>query len=132
MKGVRAQSWDILLIDDEAVILLAISNFLKQHEYSVLTAQRSWEALKQLEENKVGLILLDVNLSGEEGVSLMPLIRQNHPGIPIILYTGMPEEDKNLQTLLGKGANGYVNKAQPPEDLLLAIEKVQNENSGLP
>ena len=125
----RIQSWDILLIDDEAVVLLAVSNFLKQHDYSVLTAQSAWQALTMLEENKVELILLDVNLSGEEGLSLMPCIKQHYPNIPIILYTGMPREDKQVMNLLAHGAIGYINKEQPPADLLVAVRGIQGGRS---
>jgi DNA-binding response OmpR family regulator len=119
--------WDILLIDDEIDLLLVIGNFLRGHKLTVLTAQDSTHALKQLDENQVGLIVLDVNLAGEDGLQLMPFIKRNYPTLPIVLYTGLEHDDVQVKKMLANGATCYVNKGQPPAALLFAIREIRGE-----
>ena len=119
--------WYVLLIDDETDVLLVIGDFLRHHGFSVLTAQNSGHALKQLDENKVRLIILDINLAGEDGVRLLPFIRLNYPAVPVVLYTGLAHDDIQVKTMLAKGATCYVNKGQPTSELLFAIREIRGE-----
>jgi DNA-binding response OmpR family regulator len=116
--------YDILLVDDEANLLFIISDLLRIHGFSVVTAQNGASALKQL-ENKIGIIILDLNLAGEDGLGLMDYFRSQHPDVPIILYTGLIHDHRQVGIMLQRGASSYVNKAQPIEALLSAINEVR-------
>jgi len=67
------------------------------------------------------VIVLDVNLNGESGVVLMKFLKRNHPGTPVILYTGMQHDDESIQNMLQNGAQQYVRKGTM-EELLKAVE----------
>jgi DNA-binding response OmpR family regulator len=120
--------YDILLVDDEANLLSIVGDLLRIHGFSVITAQNGGSALKQL-ENKVGLIILDLNLAGEDGLGLMDYFKSKNPQIPIILYTGLIHDHRQVATMLLRGAACYVNKAQPIEALLSAINDVRAKRS---
>jgi DNA-binding response OmpR family regulator len=76
-------------------------------------------------DHKVGLILLDVNLGGENGLQLLDFIKLNHPDLPVILYTGMTHDNEQVRAMLDRAANCYVTKGQPFHDLLSAINAIR-------
>lgn len=115
---------DVLIIDDEADILLVVGDYLRRNGLTVITAQDTSRALAQLDENKVRAIVLDLRLAkDEDGRDLMSFLKHNHPAVGIIIYTGLPHDDKEVQDMLAKGASGYVSKGPELQELLFAIKK---------
>ena len=124
--------FDVLLVDDERDVLLFTGNYLRSRGYLVLVASDATHAMRQL-ENKVGLVVLDINLAGEDGLHLMYYLRHNHPEIPIIIYTGLPHDHRQVRAMLKRGAACYVHKtfsilSISEQDLLFAIEKIQERS----
>ena len=115
---------DILLVDDESELLLIVGDLLRTKGFDVITAPNAQRAMQQLDENKVGLVILDINLAGEDGVRFMSFIKLNHPEVPVMLYTGLSHDEQQVQTMLAQGATCYVNKGQTPADLLFAVQQV--------
>jgi DNA-binding response OmpR family regulator len=120
----QKQFWDILLIDDESELLLCLGELLRTEGFEVITATDAGRAMVQLDENTIGVVVLDRNLAGEDGLRLMSYLKVNHPSVPMILYTGMPHEDEHVQTMLALGAACYVSKAQHPNELIAAIRQI--------
>jgi len=118
------RDFDVLIVDDEKDILHLAGDYLRANGLTVLTAMDADRAMRQLDENKVAVIILDVNLAGEDGLSLMKFIKPNHPDIPIIIYTGLTHDDKQVKAMLANGANCYVDKSQPKEALLFAVREL--------
>jgi DNA-binding response OmpR family regulator len=129
-KTAAAQSaYDILIVDDDVVVLLIIGESLRAEKLSVLTAQNASRAMQQL-ENKIRLIVLDVNLNGEDGLQLLDFLKINHPEIPIIIYTGLPHDRQEIIAMLKRGATCYIHKARSINeksihDLTFAIKTIR-------
>ena len=115
-------------MDDEADLLLTLGDLLRVKGYNVLVASDASHALKQIEQ-KVSLIILDINLAGEDGLQLMDFLKANRPQVPIILYTGMSHDDDQVKSFLERGASSYVSKGEPVASLLFAIEQLQRRPS---
>lgn len=111
----------ILFVDDEGDWRFMSSTYLKEAGYDVLTAKNGSEALLISSGVELDLIILDVNLNGENGVVLMKFLKRNHPDVPVILYTGMQHDDESIQSMIDAGAAQYVRKGTM-EDLLKAVE----------
>lgn len=132
LPGKKAEGqpvYDFLLIDDDADTLLLTGECLRAENFSVLTAQNASRAMQQL-ENKVRLIVLDLNLDGEDGLQLLDFIKMNHPEIPIIIYTGLPHESRQVTAMLQRGATCYVHKGmtinqKAIQDLTFAIKIIR-------
>ena len=79
----------ILLVDDEEDHLVITSRFLESQGFVCLRADRGWEALRLLEENKVDLVLLDLHMPGMDGYCLAENIlgRDSLKSIPIIAFS---------------------------------------------
>ena len=115
--------YDILLIDDEPQVLLTVGELLRAKGYQVLVASDATHALRELEENKALLILLDVNLAGQDGIELMKVLRHNYPETPVVLHTGMDHDSKQIDGMLKAGAAAYLEKKDGPPGLLYAVRE---------
>ena len=105
----------ILFVDDEPEIRSLVATSLQGAGYEVLTAADATEAMSLAEGVSLGLIILDLNLSGESGLALMKFLKRNYPSVPIILYTGHEHDDQQVATMLEKGAHRYVRKGTVEE-----------------
>ena len=81
----------ILIIDDDFAVQTSLSLLLDQNNYETVTASNPEEALEVIKEEKLDLIILDMNFTmettGEEGLALLKNIKNLLPTIPVILIT---------------------------------------------
>ena len=101
----------VLFIDDDPDWRNAASVALEGAGYGVITAKDASEAMEKGEGSKLGLIVLDLNLAGESGLTLMKYLRHNCPGVPILLFTGLDHDDSTVQAMLDEGADQYMRKS---------------------
>ena len=111
----------ILMVDDDPGILDVVSDFLGKHGYLVETAGDAREMEQALERGPVDLIVLDVMLPGEDGLSIAR--RLSGEGPPIIMLSAMGEE---IDRILGLelGADDYLAKPCSPRELLARVRAV--------
>jgi two-component system, OmpR family, response regulator len=112
----------ILIVDDNLEMLELVSRFLKKEGYRVSEAPNGREMKKILSNSQIDLILLDLMLPGEDGLTLCRDIRADS-NIPIIMLTAKGEE---IDKVLGfkMGADDYVPKPFSTPELLARIEAV--------
>ena len=115
----------ILFVDDEQDWRLVVGNFLEEAGFQVVTAKDATEALRRMETLELEGIVLDLNLGGESGLFLMELLKQKHPGVPILVYTGMDLEPPVIQSILQQGAKQYLRKGSMKE-LCETLSKMVN------
>ena len=113
----------ILFVDDDKEWRFMVATWLGDAGYEVLTAADATEALNMREGTDLGLIILDLDLAGENGVVLMRFMKQNHPDVPIILFTGLSHDDDAILGMLQQGAYQYVRKG-PQADLVRAVQMI--------
>jgi DNA-binding response OmpR family regulator len=70
------------------------------------------------------LVVLDIGLGGEDGLKLLCDIKAGHPDTQVVMLTGMGFVEDLLEEAQEKGANGYVSKGLPMDELLLEINRV--------
>jgi DNA-binding response OmpR family regulator len=116
----------ILFVDDEPEWRLIPGTALRDAGYEVITAKDVFETGLQSYGMKLDLIILDVNLGSENAPGLMRLLKEGHPGVPILLYTALEPEDSAVQAMMNQGANGYLRKGAM-KDLLACVNKVIGE-----
>jgi DNA-binding response OmpR family regulator len=113
-------SKQVLLIDDDKTWLELAGLALQHAGYDVLTAHNATDALEKAGEGNPGLIVLDLNLAGESGLTLMNYLKRNHPEAAILLVTGMDHDDSTIRSMLDLGADQYLRKGSM-EELLVTI-----------
>ena len=107
-------------MDDDKDWRDVVTGILQDAGYEVLTAKNATVAMRRTEDVKLDLIILDLDLDGEDGLMLMKFCKRNQPDVPIILYTGPRHDDDAILQMLKQGAHQYVRKG-PMEDLCKAV-----------
>jgi len=112
----------ILLVDDERDIREPLAAYLTRNNVRVTKAENAAAARQMLSAYAIDLVLLDIMMPGEDGLSLAGFIRATTP-IPIILLTAKTEE---MDRVVGLeiGADDYVTKPFSPRELLARIKAV--------
>ena len=120
----------ILVVDDDREICSLVSQFLSRHSLRVSTARDGAEMLRTLEVSRIDLVILDLMLPGEDGLSLCRKLRAQG-SIPVIMLTAMGEE---IDRILGleMGADDYLAKPFNPRELLARVRAVLRRVGALP
>jgi DNA-binding response OmpR family regulator len=118
----------ILLVDDERDIRDPLAAYLGKNEVRVTKAENAAAAREILAVHAIDLVLLDIMMPGEDGLSLARFLRATTQ-IPVILLTAKAEE---MDRILGLeiGADDYVIKPFSPRELLARIKAVLRRTSG--
>ncbi|MCM1157982.1 MAG: response regulator transcription factor [Bacteroidales bacterium] len=110
----------ILVCDDDREIVEAISIYLKQEGYKVISAYNGREALAVMKEENIHLIILDIMMPELDGIHALLKLRESS-SIPVILLSAKSEDaDKILG--LNVGADDYVTKPFNPLELVARVK----------
>lgn len=112
----------ILVVDDDREIRSLVAQFLKRHGFRVDTAADGAAMFRMLDGGRFDLVVLDLMLPGEDGLSLCRRLR-NDSNLPIIMLTAMGEEADRVIGL-EMGADDYLPKPFGPRELLARIRSV--------
>ena len=112
----------ILLVDDERSIREPLATYLTRNGFRVTQAADAGQARERLHGYAIDLIILDVMMPGEDGLSLCRHIRETSE-LPVILLTAMAEETDRIVGL-EMGADDYVVKPFSPRELVARIKVV--------
>ena len=120
----------ILVVDDHRDIRDLLARFLVKHGFRASVAETAAAARRTLQAADIDLIVLDIMMPGEDGLSLTRYVRETK-GIPVILLTAMGEETDRIVGL-EVGADDYVGKPFNPRELLARIKAVLRRAQTLP
>ncbi len=112
----------ILIVDDDRDIRSLLADYLDGHGYSTLMAADGNAMWAALDSNQVDLVVLDLNLPGDDGLTLCRNLRAKSM-MPVIMLTARSEP---LDRILGleMGADDYLPKPFEPRELLARIRSV--------
>ena len=112
-------TYNLLVVDDDERIRNLLSQYLVKEGFIVSTASGAEEARKKIQLIKFDLIILDIMMPGDDGLTLTKEIRDNSD-IPIILLTAKSGTDSKIEGL-EIGADDYLTKPFNPKELLLRV-----------
>ncbi len=112
----------ILVVDDDAPILLLMRSLLREFGFEPLTAASGEEALEAARRDRPALVLLDLNMPGMNGEEVVRALRNESTEgrLPILIVSGAPVSAKELHEL---DADGAVLK---PFDVPALIEQIRS------
>jgi two-component system, OmpR family, response regulator len=120
----------IALVDDHRDIRDLVSKYLGQHGYRVSVAENGAALRRLLERSAPDLVVLDIMMPGEDGLSVCRHLRST-TNLPIIFLTAMAEETERIIGL-EIGADDYLTKPFNPRELLARIKAVLRRVNSLP
>jgi len=97
----------VLCIDDNQDVLKSVAEVLQGSGYSTLTALSGNQGLRLLFQNSVDLVVLDYEMPGMKGDLVAQAIRRSKPEVPILLFTGIPDD---IPGSVRQNVNGVVSK----------------------
>ncbi|MFL2816107.1 MAG: response regulator [Alphaproteobacteria bacterium] len=112
-------TYNLLVVDDDERIRNLLSQYLIKEGFIVTTASGAEQARKKIQLIKFDLIILDIMMPGDDGLTLTKEIRDNSD-IPIILLTAKSGTDSKIEGL-EVGADDYLTKPFNPKELLLRV-----------
>ncbi len=107
---------NIMLVDNEAEFLDAITYWLETKEHRVHVFYTGSEALEAIKKNPPDIIFLDIYMPDMDGLEVLKKIREFNSTIPVIIITGYPKEEK-MHEALSMGAAGFFPKTINFEEL---------------
>lgn len=120
----------ILVVDDHREIRELLSKYLRQHGLRVTTAEGGEAMRKVLHSSAIDLIVLDIMMPGEDGLTLCRHLRETTE-LPVIMLTAVAE-DTDRVIGLEMGADDYITKPFNPRELLARIKAVLRRTQSLP
>src|SRR3982074_2104060 len=124
----NADNRRILIIDDERPILLTLEALLGRHGYQPETAATASYGLRRLKEISPAVVLLDLQLPDAQGLDMLGQIRDEHPGIQVIILTAHDSLNNAIESIK-RGAYHFISKPYAPEELISLIEKALEKTS---
>ena len=115
----------ILVVDVDDRIRELVKQYLEENNFLVTTAVDALDAKKKLEIIKFDILILDIMMPGESGLSLTKEMKKNNQ-TPIILLTAKGETGDRIHGL-ELGADDYLGKPFEPKELLLRIKNILNK-----
>jgi two-component system OmpR family response regulator len=127
ISSMTSSTQTILIVEDDQQTRELISRYLQEHAFSVSAVTNGKEMDRYLSQNRVDLIVLDLMLPGEDGLSLCRRLRVDS-STPIIILTAKGED---LDRILGleMGADDYLPKPFNPRELLARINAILRRHS---
>ena len=119
------KNYHILVVDDDDRIRELVKEYLEENNFLVNTAIDALDAKKKMEIIKFDILILDIMMPGESGLSLTKDIKKNNI-TPIILLTAKGEARDRIEGL-ELGADDYLTKPFEPKELLLRIKNILNK-----
>lgn len=99
----------VLVVDDEPELRLAVELALGRAGFQTLLARSGREALDLLKQAHVSIVLLDILMPGEHGLTVLTQIRTRHPHLPVVMLTAVSTKSSVVDAL-GLDADDYVLK----------------------
>jgi DNA-binding response OmpR family regulator len=120
-------SHSILIIDDEPNLRRSLGLILQRAGYSVTTASNASEAIQLLQAGAYDLTFLDIKLPDQNGIQLLPQIKEIYPDMPVLILTAHATLDTAIEAVR-LGARDYLIKPIDPETILSRVESILSEH----
>ena len=115
---------EFLLIDDDPAITDFLTTYLKEKGHTCADLTDSSHCAPWLELNQCDVAVVDLNMPKIDGISLINFMRETRPKLPIIVFTGLGYDEEKMHAALRAGANGYVSKNLPIEQLYCVLARI--------
>jgi DNA-binding response OmpR family regulator len=118
----------ILIVDDEPDVREVLHEYFAAHDFAVLDAENAAAARTLAAREPVDLALVDINMPGEDGLSLARHLRERYASIAIVMLTSASTVVDRIVGL-EVGADDYVPKPFDPRELMARIRSVLRRTS---
>jgi DNA-binding NtrC family response regulator len=124
-QDIQPVEGSILVVDDEPHICESVARALTRSGYEVRTAANAFQALEELGNRSVDLVLCDIRMPEMDGMQLLSKIKESDPSIAVVMITGYGSIESAVSAIKA-GADDYVTKPFRSHELRAAVAKILN------
>jgi two-component system invasion response regulator UvrY len=119
------QATRILVVDDHQIVRAGLAQFIVEHDDLCVAAEAASgdEAIRLIRQDEFDVVILDISMPYKNGIDTLRIIKQLKPALHVLVLSGYPETHYAVN-MLRAGANGYLSKDAPPEEMIRAIRIV--------
>lgn len=123
--GQGAAKKRILVVDDHPIVRQGLALMINRESDLVVCgeAEEAMGAMHVLASARPDILIVDISLSGPDGLDLLKQIRVSHPVLPVLILS-MHDELIYAERALRAGANGYIMKQEATERVLVAVRRI--------
>lgn len=114
---------NILLIEDDEILRITVSDSLKKMEWSVTVAEDGQEGLNSLKNSSFDIVISDIRLPKRSGIEILKEIKKHHPNIEVVMITAFGNIEDAVD-IIKLGAFDYLTKPFHMDDLIFRIRKI--------
>ena len=121
----QTKKWRVLLVDDHPIVRQGLALLIdREPDLSVCgEADGAHSAFHAIETFRPDLVVLDISLSGPDGLDVLKEIRMKTASLPILILS-MHDESIYAERAMRAGANGYIMKQEATDRVLVAIRRI--------
>jgi DNA-binding response OmpR family regulator len=124
MSLLTRDSCQFLIIDDDPGITRFLVTYLRQKGHTCESLTEGFQTAAWLAHHDCEVAIVDLKMPKVDGISLIAFLREINQSLPIIVFTGMGYDEEHMHAALRAGANGYVSKNLPIEQLYCVLSRV--------
>jgi DNA-binding response OmpR family regulator len=124
MEATARSSFHFLIVDDDPTIAKFLVTYLRQRGHTCHSLTDGFQTAAWLAHHDCDVAIVDLKMPKVDGITLISFIREINSHVPIIVFTGIGYNDEQMQAALRAGANGYVSKNLPVEQLYCVLSRV--------
>ncbi len=124
MHAIQHKKVDFLIVDDNPTITRFLGTYLEQKGHSCAALTEGFQTASWLQTNDCEVAIVDLNMPKVDGISVITYLRDVRPALPVIVFTGVGYDEQQMHAALRAGANGYVSKNLPAEQLYCVLARV--------
>src|SRR5438477_439512 len=121
MKPTIRDSSQFLIIDDDPAIARFLVTYLRQRGHTCEALTDGFQTANWLSQHDCNVAVVDLKMPKVDGISLISFIREINTQLPIVVFTGVGYDEEQMHAAFRAGANGYVSKNLPIEQLYHGI-----------
>ncbi len=122
-EGPQKMLKSILVVDDDRNLSTTLAIILKRAGYQVFVANDSIQAMEEITDNVVDLVILDLHMPEMDGLTLLSKIHSDNPRLPVLVLTANPSLEKATEAA-NLGSCGLLLKPIDPHLLLTSVEEI--------
>jgi two-component system OmpR family response regulator len=118
---------NFLVVDDNRLLNRFLTTYLRDKGHTAFAVSDAERVDSWLESNPCDAVILDIGMPKVDGITLITVIRDKCPELPIVIFTGRGYDEETMQAARKAGANGYVSKGLGPAEIYAAVMRVLNQ-----
>ena len=118
----------LLILDEDRIILQSLSQFLNREGYDVRTTDNPEDAMAQLENGQIELLLADINMPGVQPTEFLRDVRRKFPHVVVVVITGYGSIEGAVEATK-IGAFDYLTKPIVDDEIRVVVEKAVRQQS---